>query len=220
MNATPTLQPSLCAFGFALGIVLSTISAPATANDAQTHIGHIMAHWNDTPDEQGLLPIALAEAEVAKTHAGYAASNLDDLSSMQLHAHHVLHALDSSLEPNGPGRGYGLHKAAQGVATHAELASETDGATDVIRVSGIMVSSVGRNTAKRTKHAIDLAKLILKAKDAASAADQVQELKLLTEAFFIGEDLNKDGRIVWYHHEGGLNIAAEQMAIIMKNKGL
>ncbi|MEH6630049.1 MAG: hypothetical protein V7776_04455 [Halopseudomonas aestusnigri] len=204
----------------ALGLVFSATINQVHATEAQSHIGHVMTHWGDTPDGLGLLPITLAEAEVAKTHAGYAASNLDDLNSMQLHAHHVLHALDISKEPTGPGKGYGLHKAAEGVATHAQLATEAEGATDIIMVSGIMVSSVGRNTSKRAEQAIELASMIIAAKDASSAAPHATMLKNLTEAFFIGEDLNKDGRIVWYHHEGGLNIAIEQMEIIMKSEGL
>ncbi|WP_419903756.1 hypothetical protein [Kiloniella sp.] len=202
-----------------LSLLLITATNHVHANEAQAHVGHVMTHWGDTPDGLGLLPITLAEAEVAKTHAGYAASNLDDLNSMQLHARHVLHALDPSKETKGPGKGYGLYKAAEGVATHAQLATESDGATDVIRVSGIMVSSVGRNTAKRAARAIERATQIIAANDASIAAPHATALKALTEALFIGEDLNNDGRIVWYHHEGGLNVATEQMEIIMKSEG-
>ncbi len=205
---------------FALGLFFTTSTSQVMANEAQAHIGHVMTHWGDTPDGKGFLSVTIAEAEIAKTHAGYAAENLKDLGSMQLHARHVLHALNTSKEPKGPGKGYGLVRAADGVATHAQLATESDGATDVIRVSGIMVSSVGRNTAKRGETAIKLASQIISAKDVSNAAPLATKLKSLTEALFTGEDLNNDGRIVWYHHEGGLNIATEQMDIIMKSEGL
>ncbi|WP_421782788.1 hypothetical protein [Kiloniella litopenaei] len=201
---------------FITALTLSgTVSLTATANEALKHVGHVMTHWADTPEEKGLLPVATAEAEIARTHAGFAASDLTDLASMHLHTRHVLHALDPTEESKGPGLGYGLIKAAEGVATHAELASDSEDASDIIRVSGIMVASVGRNTTRRGEEAIELSKEILTGKTPESVAPQVQRLQKLTEALFIGQDLDQDGRIVWYHHEGGLAIATEQMNIIM-----
>ncbi len=198
-------------------IFAGTISLSATANEALKHVGHVMTHWADTPQEQGLLPVATAEADVVRTHAGFAASDLTDLNSMQLHTRHVLHALDPAQEAKGPGLGYGLIKASQGVATHAELAADSEDASDIIRVSGIMVASVGRNTTRRAEAALELSKKILASQTAEAAAPQVQELQELTKAIFVGQDLDKDGRIVWYHHEGGLIVATEQMDIIMKS---
>ncbi len=198
-------------------ILTGSISLPATANEALEHVGHVMTHWTDTPQEQGLLPVATAEAEVAKTHAGFAASDLSDLDSMQLHTRHVLHALDPAQETKGPGLGYGLIKAAEGVATHAELASDSEDASDIVRVSGVMVASVGRNTTRRAEEALKLTQLILTSKTSETAAPHVLQLQELTKAFFIGQDLDKDGRIVWYHHEGGLEIATEQMDVIMNS---
>ncbi len=194
-----------------------TISLSATANEALKHVGHVMTHWADTPKGKGLLPVATAEAEVARTHAGLAASDLSDLASMQLHTRHVLHALDPAQETKGPGLGYGLIKAAEGVATHAELASDSEDASDIIRVSGIMVASVGRNTTRRAEEATKLSKEILASKTPEVAAPLTQKLQELTEALFVGQDLDTDGRIVWYHHEGGLAIATEQMDIIMNS---
>ncbi|KLN62272.1 hypothetical protein WH96_01755 [Kiloniella spongiae] len=199
------------------GILTGAMSLSAAANDALKHVDHVMTHWADTPQEQGLLPVATAEAEVAKTHAGFATSDLKDLSSMQLHTRHVLHALDPAQETKGPGLGYGLIKASEGVATHAELASDSEDASDIVRVSGVMVASVGRNTTRRAEEALKLSKLILASKTSEVAAPHVLKLQELTKAFFIGQDLDKDGRIVWYHHEGGLNIATEQMDLIIKS---
>lgn len=61
---------------------------------AHTHIGHSLSGWHTTPDKQGLFIIAEQEATVALEHAGFAFSDLGSLESMQLHASHVLHALD------------------------------------------------------------------------------------------------------------------------------
>ena len=63
-------------------------------NMAHVHMGHVTDSWGDTPNEMGLLPTAIAEAEIAVQHAGFAADQLDNLEWMQTHAKHVLHAVD------------------------------------------------------------------------------------------------------------------------------
>ncbi|WP_020591068.1 hypothetical protein [Kiloniella laminariae] len=189
-------------------------SLPLQAAEDQPHIEHLIKHWEDTPQQQGLLTVALGEAEIARTHASYAAADLQNLGGMQLHAGHVLHALDPGALPKGPGMGYGLIRAAEGVALHAQLATEIESATDVIRVSGIMISSVGRNTAARALKAKELAQLVIEAGDAEAAAPYAAELQSLTNAIISGEDLNRDGKIVWYHMEGGLAVASTQIEII------
>ena len=66
-----------------------------------------MTMWKDTPNTQGSLPVAVADAKVAATHAGFVQKSSDNLDSMKLHAGHILHALNPTLEPKGPGSGYG-----------------------------------------------------------------------------------------------------------------
>ena len=49
-----------------LGMALSTHAfAEQSVNAAHAHIGHVMTHWNDTPSNHGLLPVAMKEAEIA-----------------------------------------------------------------------------------------------------------------------------------------------------------
>ena len=59
--------------------------APAAANPAQTHIGHVMTAWKDTPNMTGFLPAAAADAKVAATHARLPESsdNLEGMKCMQ-----------------------------------------------------------------------------------------------------------------------------------------
>ena len=83
-----------------------TPSAPrkhVVAHPAHIHIGHVVTMWNDTPDSQGLLPVAIADANIAASHATLMQQSRNDLESVKLHAAHVLHALDPTLEPKGPG---------------------------------------------------------------------------------------------------------------------
>ena len=72
------------------------------ANPVQTHIGHVMESFQAAPNQQGLLPTALAEAKIAMTHAGLALKNPDNLDALKLHAGHVIHALDPSSRGHGP----------------------------------------------------------------------------------------------------------------------
>ena len=105
-------------------------AAPAApANASHNHIGHVMTMWKDTPGTQGFLPVAIADAKVAATHAGYMQKSPDNLDSLKLHAGHVLNALDPSIEMKGPGSGYGVKRAAAGAANHIQLAAKTEGAS-------------------------------------------------------------------------------------------
>jgi hypothetical protein len=102
------------------------------ANPVQTHIGHVMESFQAAPNQQGLLPTALAEAKIAMTHAGLALKNPDNLDAIKLHAGHVINALDPAIEATGPGQGFGVKKAAAGVAQHIQLAAKSPGASFVV----------------------------------------------------------------------------------------
>src|SRR5688572_20621206 len=105
-------------------------AAPAAAaHPSHNHIGHVMTSWKDTPGTQGFLPVAIADAKVAATHAGYLQKSPDNLDSIKLHAGHVLNALDPSIEMKGPGSGYGVKRAAAGASQHIQLAAKTEGAS-------------------------------------------------------------------------------------------
>src|SRR5262245_44542856 len=78
------------------------------------HIGHVMTNWRDTPGGVGFLISAISDARTALVHAKLTAKDPSNLEDMKLHAGHVLNALDPSVEPRGPGSGYGVKKAAAG----------------------------------------------------------------------------------------------------------
>src|SRR5262249_23844416 len=79
----------------------------AEARPARWHLGHVMTNWRDTRGSRGFLPVAIDEARVAVLHAGLAAKSTD-LADIKIHASHVLHALDPTVESTGPGAGYGI----------------------------------------------------------------------------------------------------------------
>ncbi len=171
---------------------------------AHLHIGHVMTNWRDTPGTRGFLPVAIDEARVAVLHARLAAKStrLDDL---QLHAGHVLNALDPTVEPGAPGAaGYGVRKAAAGARQHLDFAAAADGATASITTHGGEVSSLLANVLQWVDQAIAAARKIRATSDAAEAAAAAADLAALT------------GRI----SDEGLQQAQTRMAILLKAEGL
>jgi hypothetical protein len=193
--------------------------APA-ANPAQTHIGHVMTAWKDTPNMTGFLPAAVADAKVAATHAGLAAKSPDNLDAMKMHAGHVLNALDPTLEAKGPGSGYGVKKAAAGALNHVGLAAKSEGASANVKTHSTHVSASLENVAKWTDEAIGTAQKIRASTSAADAAKLVTDLVAQTNAIANGMDANKDGNIGWQTGEGGLAQAQTHMGLMMKGEGM
>lgn len=146
---------------------------------AHLHIGHVMTNWRDTPGTRGFLPVAADEARVAVLHARLAAkgASLDDI---RLHAGHVLHALDPTVEPKGPGAGYGVKKAAAGALQHLDFAAKAEGATASITTHAAHVSSSLSNVLQWVDQAIATAKSIRAASDTAEAAGAAADLAALT----------------------------------------
>lgn len=180
-----------------------------------THISHVTTSYVDTPDKTGLLVMAYAEATVASQHAALAMRNPGDLASLQLHAGHIMHALDPAVEKTGPGKGFGLKAAAAGVANHIELAAKEPNASPNVKVHATHIATAARSTATRADQAMALAQQIRQAKDAKAAAGLMSQLASLCQQLTMGADLNSDGRIDWSGGEGGLQQANEHVQLLV-----
>jgi hypothetical protein len=189
-------------------------------NPVHSHIGHVMTMWKDTPGSQGFLLAAMADAKVAATHAGYMQKSPDNLDSIKLHAGHVIHALDPSVEPKGPGSGYGVKKAAAGALQHLQLAAKSEGASKSVLTHTEHVSASLENVGQWTDAALATAQKIRAATSAAAAAPLVTELTQQLTAINSGMDGNKDGKVSWQIGEGGLEQAQMHMGFMMKAEGL
>ena len=178
---------------------------------AHLHLGHVMTNWRDTPGARGFLPVAVDEARVAALHAGLAAkgATLDDIT---LHAGHVLHALDPTVEPKGPfdgaqggpAAGYGVKKAAAGALQHLDFAARAEGATASITTHAAHVASSLTSVLQWVDQAIAAAKSIRAATDAAQAAGLAADLAALTRRI----------------SDEGLQQAQTDMGLILKAEGL
>ncbi len=187
---------------------------------AHVHIGHVMTGWKDTPEKGGLLPTAIAEAKVAAQHAGFAASKPADLAWMKTHIGHVLHAVDPSVEPKGPGLGYGVIAAAGGAAKHVGFAAESEGASDNVKAHAVHVQASAGNVVTWSKLIVRLGKKVQAASTADQAAPMVMKIQELSNRLVAGEDVNGDGKVTWHASEGGLNAAEQHMGFMTKGEGL
>ena len=213
-------------YGITLGLAISmaaistTTNAAFAASKAHAHMGHVSKSWNDTPGKMGLLPTAIEEAKIAVFHAGLAAKKPDNLKWMQTHTHHVLNAIDPSIEPKGPGKGYGVLKAAKGAAFHINVAAKQADASDDVKIHAKYVATSALNTVDRAKRIIVVAKKILAAKSAKTAAPLVRQMVEITKELQTGRDANGDGKITWVKGEGGLGASAKHMGIMYKLEGM
>ena len=196
------------------------LAGAAGSNAAHTHIGHVMTMWKDTPNTQGFLPVAVADAKVAATHAELMQKSPDDLDLMKLHAGHVLHALDPTVEAKGPGSGYGLKRAAARALQQIQLAAKSEGASRNVQTHAAHVSASLSDVTAWTDQAIATAQKIRAATSASEAAALVTEVIAQTSSIANGMDANKDGSIGWQTGEGGLAQAQTHMDLMVKGEGL
>ena len=191
------------------------IKVPAGA--VGTHIGHVVNSFADTPGMMGLLPVAFSEARTAQQHAtlGMKAANLD---GMKLHAGHVLNAMDPTIVAAGPGLGYGMKKAALGVATHIELAAKAPGASQNVILHATHVAMAARNAAAKADTAIALAKEVQAATTMADAAKIMSQLVSICDQVIAGVDSKNEGRVTW--QTGGLQQAQEHVDLMLAGEKL
>jgi len=203
-----------------VGLASIILSGPKDTTLAQEHIAHVATKWEDTPSNRGLLPTALKEAIVAAAHAQYSKNASDDLDAMQLHTTHVRHAIDPALEAGGPGLGYGLLKASEGVVKHITLASQTGDASEAVKAHTEHVVTAMQTAMERTKEALAAADAVMAATTVEEARKHVLKMAELTEAAHLGWDVNGDGQITWNENEGGLKIADQHIDFMLEAEGL
>jgi hypothetical protein len=204
---------------FALVFAAAAVSAQTPAG-VKTHIGHVQTSFMGTPMNQGLLPTAIAEAKIAAQHAALALKANTNLDQMKLHAGHVLHALDPGAEMKGPGLGYGVTRAATGVAQHVQLAGKVEGASKNVMTHSMHVATSAENAAKRAAEMVAVIKEIRAATTVAAAAPHVEHLNMLAQQLYAGVDANKDNTIGWQAGEGGLQQAETHMGLLVKGEGM
>ena len=201
-----------------LCVVLAVGVVSAQQDMVKTHLGHVTTAFNGTPNGQGLLPTAMAEAKIAAQHAALAMKSQGNLDGMKLHAGHVLHAVDPTVEMKGPGLNYGVKRAAQSVAQHVQLAAKSPGASKNVMTHSNHVATSAGNVVKWSDEIIGVAKEIRSATDAKVAAGHLAHLNMLAQQLTAGLDADKNGQIGWQAGEGGLQQADMHMNLLLKGE--
>ncbi len=221
----------------ALMLVTAVVSAQAPVSPSHAHIGHVMTSWKETPDAKGLLPTAIADAQVAMDEVERA--DLEGrINDFVLYGGYVLNALDPVAETQAllktayarlptnyvkievPGTGYGLKRAVAGALQHVELAAQSTGASDNVKTHAAHVTASLQNVAKWTDEAIATARKLIAAADVGAGQILVDELTAQVGQIAIGIDANGDGQTGWQAGEGGLRQANTHMRLMMKGEGL
>jgi len=180
-------------------------------------IGYLTAGYIDTPDKSGLLTMATTEAKVAAQHAGFMSRAMDNLQTLQMHAGHVLHAIDPGTMPGAtaPGKNYGDKRALDGAMAYADCLAKNPNASANVKTHAAHIIGAAKSTAERADDVIAMARKIRSATTAAQAAALVGQLQSLCDQLVAGADLNSDGRIVWNGGEGGIQQAQEHVALMV-----
>lgn len=198
--------------------LLASAPASAFAQAGHNHVGHVSESFRGTPDEAGLLPAAMAEAEIALQHARLAAGS-EDLAAIKRHIGHVVHAVQPAEDSRGPGKGYGLLRAAEGVVDHIEMAAGADGASDALKTHASHVATAARNVVAWAQEVLEAAQDAEAATDAEAARGLAEGILATLEAIVDGTDADGDGRTSWGEGEGGLAQAAQHLDLLMKAEG-
>ena len=198
-----------------LGLSLLVVGAWSVALSGQgatvqTHIGHVLDSFNGTPMNMGLLPTAMAEAKTAAQHAGLAAK-ATSLQMIQTHAGHVINAIDPTIVAQGPGAGYGVKKAAQGVAQHAGLAAMAADANMMVKTHSMHVTTAANNVVAMSDDIVAIAQKIRMSTSMEEAQKLAMEMQTKAEQLTTGVDADGNGQISWNKPEGGLNQAQQHM---------
>ena len=152
---------------------------------------HVLKSWNDTPDQKGLLTTAQAEADIALQHTGFALSKPGDLANIKLHMTHVIHTLNQNVIAQGPGLGYGVKKAAAGVAAHVGFASGGGDASENVKLQP------HRPNEQRYWRWLKRAPRVAGQSDASDALAEAKKVQVLLDHIVNGLDENEDGTVSW-----------------------
>lgn len=225
---------SVIVFSAWLGVAGISAQQPPAAH---VHIGHVMTSWKEAPGTKGLLPTAIADAQVAMEQVERA--DLEGrINDFVLYGGYVLNALDPGPETQAllkaayarlpanyvtieiPGTGFGIKRAAAGALQHVQLAAKSEGASVDVKTHATHVAASLENVAKWTDEAIGTARKLIAAADVGAGQILVDELTQQITQIAIGTDANGDGQTGWQIGEGGLRQANTHMRLMMKAEGI
>jgi hypothetical protein len=183
-----------------------------------THIRHLLVSWKPPP-AKGILTNLKEQLAVALAHANLAA-NSATLSSVQLHAHHVINIIegeaganfDASFGNPGDGKGVLLHATDR---KHAGFAAGAAAEVATLVAQAALVDITGKNAGDFATLASAEAVRVAAQTDIAIAKLFLAGVRGLLESAIDGRDANANGTIESVAGEGGAKqayVEAQRMA--------
>ncbi len=197
-------------------LLILAAAEPVEPKDYEVHLGHILSGWPETPGGVGLIDVLEEELAIAIAHAGYAVTDLDNLDNIQLHTDHVRHAVDPGTvrSGQGPGRGYGLVRAAAGVRDHLGYAVGAADASDSLKLHAPHVNAATANVLAWAGKILDKAAQITGGASPIVSAFFAEEIVEHLQWIERGRDANGDGVTSWEEGEGGVAQMKEHLGYI------
>lgn len=184
-----------------------------------THVGHVTTSFGGGPDGKGLAATASAEAGIALLHANFSAGDLSDLEAMRLHGSHVAHLLDPAEGSTGPGLGFGVVPALEGVVRHIGLAADAPGASANVQTHAGHVTTIANGVLEVARRAAAVARRLESAPSIRRASPLVAELRLLAYHIAEGRDVNGDGQMS-LNGEAGVQQLEAHLYLLLEGESL
>lgn len=204
-------RPLLFVLAAALAVAAFVPSSDAAQKKSHAYLLQVM-----TPDGKGYLPMAEAEVQTALIQATLALRKPDDLEHMAAMAKAAQHAIDPVRIKEGPGRGFGVKKAAQGIISYVTAAGKSPDASEKVKSYSRWVSVSAENVVVRTDRITDLLGKVMRMKTPKNAARVMRLVRRMCQEILLGKDTNKDGKVSWKKHEGGLAQAKRYTTVMLR----
>ena len=194
-------------------------AASPSAESVPAHIGHVAFGFAGAPGGRGLAATASAEIGTALLHANFTAGDLTDLAAMHSHGGHVLHLLEPVEGNAGPGLGFGVIPAVEGIVRHLELAVDAAEASENLRTHADHVTAIADGVLANAREAADVARQLQSTVSIRRAAPLVARLRLLAYQITEGHDLDGDGQLS-FDGEAGMQQLEAHLYLLLEGEGL
>ena len=138
---------------------------------------------------------------------------------MRRHAGHVLHLLDPAPGGDGPGLGFGVIPAVEGVVRHSGLAASSAGASENVRTHAEHVTTIAGRLLANARQAAEVARQLQAAASIRRASPLVARLRSRVYQVAEGGDLDGDGRLS-LDGEAGMQQLEAHLSLLLEGERL
>jgi hypothetical protein len=183
------------------------LAAPVLAdNSVATHLDRIFTQAPGTPGGMGYLPLARAEAAIAREQVRAAQADSGDLAKVKARVAAAVNAIDPGLVGFGPGLGFGLREALRRMIGEVSAALLSAPTNANVTVQAAPVTVALQTALLRTDDAIECARQVLAAADVAAAERPLRRLAELLDEVEAGHKETVSA-LPWSQGAGGLDTA-------------